>query len=485
MKDIHVGVDGYYAEEQFVNVHFHGFSQLSEKVGGYVASSAFDCHGFEWKVRLYPRGDKRTKKSPSAENPQTENLEDVGMFLHFLSGDSEEALYCSAMFSMAIPKMGITHKSSTPHIFKKGSKHLGYCDFASREEVLSKGCVDDTLTVKVGIQAFVPKEKVWKPTNVMQNTMLKNLQNEVMADIAFLVGPEDKQERICANSTILLMHMPAMKDLIYLAKQKRAVERKFAESANSMPNKEAQEDEGTAVDEKGKIESTDDAINYLEGVVATSDGPDEVPVERSPDPPNADISNDSDDEIIDDDVDDDDERSNRQCVIELPRISPKYFNWMLRFVYAGDSSFIETAEKFELTHALIVANQFDCWGLKLMIEAQLMEHHLDLHSCVDLLLFADGYSCTMLKEECIKLVAKNIGPLMAKGKCSKLVGCSNLMTEIHSCCAGTPCDGIEDEYTDMSVGELYGLLEIHGTVLESDMSRLMLLELVRSTLDED
>uniref|UniRef100_A0A7R9ZMW5 BTB domain-containing protein n=1 Tax=Craspedostauros australis TaxID=1486917 RepID=A0A7R9ZMW5_9STRA len=367
----------------------------------------------------------------------------MSMYLHVDQGSWKDTEACTVKYSISIPKIVIYWEPGI-WTFRKGVDRGHGCSVSLRsQDVLTKGCIDDTLSIIVEIHLLhEARPRFWTPRTNFNRERLKAFKNEIMADVTFLVGSKNThsdngngngktndnegsskdeaarqkqsyQEEIKANSTILLLAAPFMKDLL----------------------------------ESGMSDSASQTI-----------------ASYSPFKSKRTSSN----------------------VIPLPNVNPSHFRFILRFIYADDTSFIDNqVSQTHLQEILKTANQFGCWRLKLVIEHRLIQNHLVYGNCVEMLLFAHVHYCAMLKEAAIKMVCQYWSSLLHRSNFLQLCQCTDLLKEIHEYSTGeTMKDTKEDEFSKMSVGELYEWLEHDDDVyLECDMSRPMLLSLIRATME--
>ena len=154
-------------------VYFHEFETLIELNGECLVSPAFFCLGYEWRVRLFPRG---------ADN-EGEGLHSVSVFL---VPESSHAI--NVTFGLAI---GNVANISREHVFK--GNHIGF-DFIKREKALN--CLQHgALVIEVRMK---PSKK--NPPFIPDNpSACKTIQDMYMdkesADVVFEVGGQHATTR--------------------------------------------------------------------------------------------------------------------------------------------------------------------------------------------------------------------------------------------------------------------------------------------------
>uniref|UniRef100_A0A7R9WZQ5 BTB domain-containing protein n=1 Tax=Craspedostauros australis TaxID=1486917 RepID=A0A7R9WZQ5_9STRA len=381
-------------EKHLIVVKFHQFSEIKYKKDTDKYSPVFERGGARWKLQL--RFSKQGAQSgEGSDSPQGYHL---GMYLCLDEAPWLLGEEYSVNYAASIPKLDIT-KTSGESTFRLGkSNGCGWRRVTTMKRVLDRGLDDDILSIHIKFDQLEHICKRWTSSLSFNKERLKMIRTGTLADITFVVGTGDQQQRIKANTMFVLAGAPAMKSFI---------------------------DEATTVEEE-----------------------------------------------------DGDGKS-----ISFPTIDPDHFRFMLRFIYADDTSFLtdDTTQR-QLQDLLIVANRFGCWKLKILLETKMTAKHLHLSSCVDLLLFADANSCYVLKEESIKVVGKNMAKVLRQREAGQLIESVELMREIHqyaSCEDLTKTTG--DEFSQMRIDELYEWLEKRDDVmLEEDMDRPSLLKKIRS-----
>uniref|UniRef100_A0A7R9ZPE7 BTB domain-containing protein n=1 Tax=Craspedostauros australis TaxID=1486917 RepID=A0A7R9ZPE7_9STRA len=178
-----------------------------------------------------------------------------------------------------------------------------------------------------------------------------------------------------------------------------------------------------------------------------------------------------------------------RTTIALPHFDPSHVECVLKYIYAGDASFIHNstiAQQGDLQQLLVVADHFGVWKLKLIIEALLTTQYLSKDVLVETLLFADAHGCLLLKDAAVRLASKDVAALMDHPRFSELFGHAELMEEITRHRQGeAPNDGIDDEFSEMSMMSLYKMVDEHsGVGVDSYMDRPSLLRFIRSTMSE-
>ena len=160
----------------------------------------------------------------------------------------------------------------------------------------------------------------------------------------------------------------------------------------------------------------------------------------------------------------------------IPDISGSTFKILLEFIYVGTlpkSNDVETSKTI-----LVGADRFGLVQLKLQIESEITAKFLDAGNAAELLLFADGHSCPLLKEACMKLHGENQIETQTSPEWPKVMEASNLLAELFFFVTSqkrTPQH--PDDFDNMPVHTLREKLEFLG--LDLDGTREMLVERLR------
>lgn len=146
--------------------------------------------------------------------------------------------------------------------------------------------------------------------------------------------------------------------------------------------------------------------------------------------------------------------------IAIDDVDPKLFGGLLHFIYTN-----EPPENLSYRKLLEVADRFGCFHLKLAAEAELVEAGVDANNAAELLLFADGHSCALLREAAFEYCAAH--PLAVKESDGwNLLKQSHLCAELLGAC---PTQFSESDIDSMRVATLRQKLE--GKGLEVDGTR--------------
>ena len=117
-------VDLTWSEWHKMRVVFHDFASMQEKHEEFIDSSTMECHGYEWCLCLYPRGDKKSNK----------DTEHVSLYLYNESASISPENPITATFILRVPSADYSASSNT-YTFKK-LDGFGNRDFVRRSLVL-------------------------------------------------------------------------------------------------------------------------------------------------------------------------------------------------------------------------------------------------------------------------------------------------------------------------------------------------------------
>jgi len=190
-----------------------------------------------------------------------------------------------------------------------------------------------------------------------------------------------------------------------------------------------------------------------------------------------------------------------RVTIPLIEFDAKHVRYVLQCIYSGETSFNNhigddgspgMTTQDDLQQVILVADKFGFWRLKLVVEAELIRKHLAEDTMVDLLLFADQSNCMMLRDAAMNMTSATGNALFDHPSFMELCEYADLMREISAIRKdGIPNCGVDDRYSEMSMMELYGMLDGEESAkLASYMDRKALLEFVRSiktrgTIDDE
>ena len=176
------------SEYHTIRAIFHNFASLpAERNESVVHSDPMECHGFEWRITLYPAGD----------NLSEEDEEHVSIYLACVSVVEGRAAQVKTSFRGSIPSGGRQIRtSSSENVYQEGAGSKGWPNFIERSNVLDpekKYLVDGNLPVEFDIKVFQSQPPIWKPAKTIGADMLKLLDGAdgSNAAVIFEVGKGD------------------------------------------------------------------------------------------------------------------------------------------------------------------------------------------------------------------------------------------------------------------------------------------------------
>ena len=160
-------------------------------------------------------------------------------------------------------------------------------------------------------------------------------------------------------------------------------------------------------------------------------------------------------------------------------IHPDIFRMILRFVYGGEVPKKNVLAENSKT-IIRAADRFGCTGLKLAAEAELASAGITTENAAELILFADGTNCAMLKETAMDYFIKNAPAVMESEGFEQVKESPSILTELIAVGFGgskkrpAPANSDSDDrgYKRMRVATLRQKLDEKG--LDVDGSKEML-----------
>jgi hypothetical protein len=152
------------SETHTIRFVFHDFANLPHTRDELTISSVVLCHGYQWKLLLYPGGDYLSDEDEFY----------LSLFLHCVS----QSDHCNikTKFAFRLPSANFSHDMGEA-VFCRTSKRFGYGDFRLRSCVLdpSKGfLVDGNLTIEVDIQVCKYESPFWESRSELNVDFLQS-----------------------------------------------------------------------------------------------------------------------------------------------------------------------------------------------------------------------------------------------------------------------------------------------------------------------
>jgi hypothetical protein len=115
--------------------------------------------------------------------------------------------------------------------------------------------------------------------------------------------------------------------------------------------------------------------------------------------------------------------------IPISDILPDLFRMLLRFIYGGEVPGKDVLKE-EARDIIKASDRFGCTGLKLAAEAELASAGIAVDNAADLILFADGMNCAMLKEAAMEFFVENAQAVMASEGFEQVKESPAILTEL-------------------------------------------------------
>jgi speckle-type POZ protein len=125
-------------------------------------------------------------------------------------------------------------------------------------------------------------------------------------------------------------------------------------------------------------------------------------------------------------------------VIPIDNVNPEVFGVILHFIYTD-----ETPESTDPRSVLEVADRFGCSHLKLIAEAEIVKAGVDKQNAAELLLFADAYSCALLREAAREFCVTHREAITESSAWQQLKESTDLSAEL---VVGTPTQFSDSNY---------------------------------------
>jgi hypothetical protein len=213
---VHVGTPSPTDKKDWVrsNVHFHGFADMPEVRGKSVQSPNFFSLGYEWALRLYPRGEGDKESDDEGE-------EQVSVFLKLCSSTRVKVEFGFAIKDFTIETAGLVEKSGCVHTFECGKESWGYKDFMPRSKCLAslfRGALVIEVRMKPAVNPplFIPDNP--STCNIIQDLFMDENYADVVFDVSGGVAKSSKSSparvyEFYAHKLILRKAAPQLAEL--------------------------------------------------------------------------------------------------------------------------------------------------------------------------------------------------------------------------------------------------------------------------------
>jgi hypothetical protein len=177
--------------------NFHNFANLTEN--NYTSPSIL-CHGYHWKLCLYPNGDG------------DENIGFVSFYLQCrdtLEGSVESI---QAQFTVQASNHPASTTKNARFFFSNKITAIGSKQLCSREDAISYCDANGTLPIEVSLQVYPDSQKLnsWKPVNSIATKVASLYDSKLCADATFVVGGC----RFEVHRWLLQLYSPTLADML-------------------------------------------------------------------------------------------------------------------------------------------------------------------------------------------------------------------------------------------------------------------------------
>jgi hypothetical protein len=170
------------SETHTIRFVFHDFENLPHNRYESTKSSSVWCHGYQWRLELYPGGSHHS----------IEERVYLSIYLHCVSAKDDSQVM--AKFAFRIPSANYSRVS---YEYEDIFSNEGSCwvNFLRRDRVLKRSkayLVDGNLTIEVDIQVYKDASPFWEPKSELNADFMQVLGSANQSgDVKFQVGPEE------------------------------------------------------------------------------------------------------------------------------------------------------------------------------------------------------------------------------------------------------------------------------------------------------
>ena len=152
----------------------HNFKERNHKWGEYIESPVLRAHGYDWRIRIYPRGDKRS----------LEEKELVSVFISYEGCEQQvTAQYLLSIKSGWDSGVPWGSRAQTYKLQRGGGWVL-----KKRKKIIQNNLEDDgSLVVAFEIWIAEKSKRVWYPKRLERQDHLIKLYREDASDVSFVV----------------------------------------------------------------------------------------------------------------------------------------------------------------------------------------------------------------------------------------------------------------------------------------------------------
>jgi hypothetical protein len=189
------------SETHTIRLVFHDFENIPHNNPRILTkSSALLCHGYQWRLELYPGGGVQSN---------TNSVYTSSLALCCVSVESADC-QVKAKVTVRLVPLRNDFLFDREHIFCNGESSCRPIRCIARANVLNPDLgflVDGNLTIEVDIQVYKDESPFWGPKNELHLDMLGLLESaKESGDVKFQVGPEE----FLAHRPILEVRAPEL-----------------------------------------------------------------------------------------------------------------------------------------------------------------------------------------------------------------------------------------------------------------------------------
>jgi hypothetical protein len=177
--------------------NFHNFANLTKN--NYTSPSIL-CHGYHWKLFLYPNGTG------------DENIGFVSLYLQCREMLEATVESLRAQFTLQASNHLASTRIFMPTFFSKDINETRFANLWSREDAISYCDANGTLPIEVSLQVYPDSQKLnsWKPVNSIATKVASLYDSKLCVDATFVVGGH----RFEVHQWLLHLYSPTLVDML-------------------------------------------------------------------------------------------------------------------------------------------------------------------------------------------------------------------------------------------------------------------------------
>ena len=127
--------------------------------------------------------------------------------------------------------------------------------------------------------------------------------------------------------------------------------------------------------------------------------------------------------------------------IPIKDVDPDTFKHVMRHIYTGEIPCLESMEN-DGQSLIRLSDRFGCIRLKLAMETRMAFEGFTIDNVAELILFADGHNCSLLKESAIEYFVEHSVEVMQSAGFGKIQESTMIMTELMAALAEAMKKGV-------------------------------------------